>query len=116
MRNKDFAWVVGAIEINREIGGDLAAVLESTAETIRERQRVARQVRALTAEGRLSAYILTALPVVVALAMSVHQPGGLRPAHVGHRPGDVGRRLRPPRRRLVLDEDVEPDRVLMETW
>ena len=46
----------------------------------------------------------------------VHQPGGLRPAHVGHRPADVGRRLRPPVGRVVLDEDVEPDRVLMETF
>jgi tight adherence protein B len=40
MGNQDFAWVVNAIEINREVGGDLAAVLESTAETIRERQRL----------------------------------------------------------------------------
>ncbi len=74
MRNKDFAWVVGAIEINREVGGDLAAVLESTADTIRERQRVFRQMRALTAEGRLSGVILTALPVVVALAMKFINP------------------------------------------
>jgi tight adherence protein B len=74
MRSQDFAWVVGAIEINREIGGDLAAVLENTAETIRERQRVYRQMRALTAEGRLSGYILTALPVVVALAMKFINP------------------------------------------
>ncbi|HKA85301.1 MAG TPA: VWA domain-containing protein, partial [Acidimicrobiales bacterium] len=42
MRSPDFGWVVGAIEINREIGGDLAAVLENTAETIRGRQRVYR--------------------------------------------------------------------------
>ena len=74
MRNKDFAWVVSAIEINREVGGDLSAVLESTADTIRERQRVFRQMRALTAEGRLSGYILTALPVVVALAMRFINP------------------------------------------
>jgi tight adherence protein B len=74
MRSQDFEWVVGAIEINREIGGDLAAVLDSTAETIRERQRVFRQMRALTAEGRLSAYILTALPIVVALAMKFVNP------------------------------------------
>ena len=74
MRSQDFDWVVGAIEINREIGGDLAAVLDSTAETIRERQRVYRQMRALTAEGRLSGYILTALPVVVALAMKFIHP------------------------------------------
>ena len=74
MGNKDFAWVVNAIEINREVGGDLAAVLENTAETIRERQRLYRQMRALTAEGRLSAYILTALPVVVAVAMRFINP------------------------------------------
>jgi tight adherence protein B len=74
MRNKDFAWVVGAIEINREVGGDLAAVLENTAETIRERERVYRQMRALTAEGRLSGYILTALPVAVAVAMRFINP------------------------------------------
>ena len=74
MRSQDFDWVVGAIEINREIGGDLAAVLDSTAETIRERQRVYRQMQALTAEGRLSGYILTALPVVVALAMRFINP------------------------------------------
>src|SRR5262249_61112917 len=76
MRNQDFAWVVGAIEINREVGGDLASVLETTAETIRERQRVYRQMRALTAEGRLSGYILTALPIVVALAMRFINPKG----------------------------------------
>jgi tight adherence protein B len=74
MRSKDFSWVVSAIEINRDVGGDLAAVLEGTAETIRERQRVYRQMRALTAEGRLSGYILTALPVVVALAMRFINP------------------------------------------
>jgi tight adherence protein B len=74
MRSQDFEWVVGAIEINREIGGDLAAVLDSTAETIRERQRVFRQMRALTAEGRLSGYILTGLPVVVALGMKFVNP------------------------------------------
>jgi len=74
MQSPDFGWVVGAIEINRDIGGDLAAVLENTAETIRERQRVYRQMRALTAEGRLSGYILTALPVVVALAMKFINP------------------------------------------
>jgi tight adherence protein B len=74
MRSQDFEWVVGAIEINREIGGDLAAVLDSTGETIRERQKVYRQMRALTAEGRLSGYILTGLPVVVALAMRFVTP------------------------------------------
>jgi hypothetical protein len=70
-------------------------------------------MRALTAEGRLSAYILTALPVVVAVAMRFINPTSLRPARVRRRPADVGHRLRPAGGRMVLDEDAQPDRVLM---
>ena len=83
MASKDFEWVVGAIDINREIGGDLALTLDNVAETIRERQRLARHVSALTAEGRLSAYILIGLPVFLALAMSVINPGYLEPLFSG---------------------------------
>jgi tight adherence protein B len=74
MGSDDFDWVVGAIDINREVGGDLAMILDNVAETIRERQRLQRQVRTLSAEGRLSGYVLTALPVVLALAMAVVNP------------------------------------------
>jgi tight adherence protein B len=77
MGSDDFDWVVGAIDINREVGGDLAMILDNVAETIRERQRLQRQVRTLSAEGRLSGYVLTALPVVLALAMAVVNPGYL---------------------------------------
>jgi tight adherence protein B len=66
--------VVGAIEINREVGGDLATIMDNVAETIRERQRLHRQMRALTAEGRISGYVLTALPVLLALALIVLNP------------------------------------------
>jgi tight adherence protein B len=52
-------------------------ILDNVAETIRERQRLQRQVRTLSAEGRLSGYVLTALPVVLALAMAVVNPGYL---------------------------------------
>ena len=51
MASKDFDWVVAAIQINREIGGELAVVLDNVAETIRERQKMHRQIRVLTAEG-----------------------------------------------------------------
>jgi tight adherence protein B len=51
-----------AIRIQREVGGNLADVIETTVETMRERTRLRRHVRALSAEGRLSAYILIALP------------------------------------------------------
>jgi len=59
---EDFEWVIQAIEIHREVGGDLAEVLDTVAETIRERNQIRRQVKALSAEGRLSAYVLLALP------------------------------------------------------
>lgn len=79
MDSTDFEWVVGAIDINREIGGDLAETLDNVAETIRERGRVARQVAALTAEGRLSAWVLTGIPIFLAFALSVINPGYLTP-------------------------------------
>jgi tight adherence protein B len=62
MQCEDFTWVMQAIEIHREVGGDLAEVLDTVAGTIRERNQIRRQVQALSAEGRLSAYVLLALP------------------------------------------------------
>ncbi len=62
MQCEDFNWVVQAIEIHREVGGDLSDVLDTVARTIRERNQIRRQVQALSAEGRLSAYVLLALP------------------------------------------------------
>lgn len=67
MESPDLEWVVSAIDINRETGGNLSEILDRVGVTIRERGRVARQVRTLTAEGRLSARILTALPAVMLL-------------------------------------------------
>ncbi len=67
MESKDLEWVVSAIDINRETGGNLSEVLNGVSTTVRERQRMARHVRTLTAEGRLSARILTALPFLMAL-------------------------------------------------
>ena len=74
MQSRDFNWVVAAIDINRDIGGELALVLENVAETVRERQRLSRQVRTLTAEGRLSAYVLTGLPILLALFFQLSNP------------------------------------------
>jgi tight adherence protein B len=72
--NEDFDWVTQAIGIHREVGGDLAEVLDKTGETIRDRNRVRRQVRALSAEGRLSAIILFVLPFVVAAFVGLTNP------------------------------------------
>ncbi|MBG7605576.1 MAG: type II secretion system F family protein, partial [Actinobacteria bacterium] len=65
MESKDLDWVVSAIDINRETGGNLSEILDTVSTTIRERGRVARQVRTLTAEGRLSARILSGLPLLM---------------------------------------------------
>jgi tight adherence protein B len=56
-----------AIRIQREVGGNLAETLRTTAATLREREMLKRQVKTLSAEGRLSAYILIALPIGVLL-------------------------------------------------
>jgi len=65
MRSKDLEWVVSAIDINRDTGGNLSEILDRVSATIRERGRIARQVRTLTAEGRLSARILIVLPFLM---------------------------------------------------
>jgi tight adherence protein B len=66
VKSVEFDWVVMAIRIQREVGGNLAEVLHTTAATLRERERLRRQVKVLSAEGRLSAIILAALPVLFA--------------------------------------------------
>ena len=63
MDSADFEWIVMAIRIQREVGGNLAEILHTVADTLREREYLRRQVRALSAEGRMSAWILGALPV-----------------------------------------------------
>jgi tight adherence protein B len=63
--NEDMAWVVMAVRIQRDTGGNLAEVLQTTVDTLRERERLRRHVWALSAEGRLSAYILIALPILM---------------------------------------------------
>jgi tight adherence protein B len=64
--SEDFRWVVLAINIQREVGGNLAALLNTVAETLREREMLRRQIRVLSAEGKLSAYVLIALPIFLA--------------------------------------------------
>jgi len=64
MESKDFSWVVMAIRIQREVGGNLAELLNTVADTLREREYLRRQVATLSAEGRLSAWILGLLPLL----------------------------------------------------
>lgn len=80
----DLRWTVMAIRIQRGMGGNLAEVLTTTVNTIRERGYLRRQVRALSAEGRLSAYILIALPVGVGAFLFVTRPTYMRPLYTTH--------------------------------
>jgi tight adherence protein B len=66
---------VVAVVIQSETGGNLAEVLKNTAQLIRERQKIAGVVRVLSAEGRISAVILSLLPFALAAAMSLLNPG-----------------------------------------
>lgn len=69
MKSADFEWAVMAIRIQREVGGNLAELLDTVAETMLQRERLRREIRALTAEGRISALILGLLPVGLGLVM-----------------------------------------------
>jgi tight adherence protein B len=71
MQSDDFDEVAEAVEIQMTVGGDLAELLDGVGETIRERRRIQRTIKSLTAEGRLSAIILFCLPVAMFAFISV---------------------------------------------
>ncbi|GAA1254618.1 type II secretion system F family protein [Oryzihumus leptocrescens] len=71
MDSENLRWTGMAIRIQRQVGGNLAETLRTTAGTLRERESLRRQVRALSAEGKLSAYILIALPIGLFLYMNL---------------------------------------------
>lgn len=77
--SKDFAWSVMAIRIQRQVGGNLAELLNTVAATMRERAYLRRQVSTLSAEGRFSAIILCAMPPLFALFMYFSNPDYLAP-------------------------------------
>ena len=71
---EDFRWVVMAINIQRQVGGNLASVLETVAGTLREREQLRRQVKVLSAEGRLSGIILFMLPIALTGYLALVNP------------------------------------------
>jgi Flp pilus assembly protein TadB len=81
MDSDDLRWTVTAIRIQQGVGGNLAEILLTIAGTIRERAFLRRHVRALSAEGRLSAYVLVALPVVIGIWLFVSASQYMRPLY-----------------------------------
>ena len=74
MENKDLHWVVLALRIQREVGGNLAELLDTVASTMTQRERLRREVQSLTAEGRFSAIVLSIMPFFFLAAFQVLQP------------------------------------------
>ena len=83
---RDVDWVVQAIRIQQQVGGALADLLHTLADFIRAREEVRREVQVLTAEGRISAYVLGAMPIFLFFVVSVMSPGYLDPMFKGWGP------------------------------
>ncbi|WP_148575068.1 type II secretion system F family protein [Nocardioides caldifontis] len=79
MESVDFEWVVMAIRIQREVGGNLSELLNKVADTIREREYLERQVKTLSAEGRMSVWILGGLPPAFLAYLVAFNPGYVSP-------------------------------------
>jgi tight adherence protein B len=68
--SKNFSFIVTAVAIQNQVGGSLAGLFDMVADTVRQRQQFARKIRALTAMGRASAYVLIALPIFLAMLLT----------------------------------------------
>lgn len=79
LENSDLDMVITAVLIQRQVGGNLAQILDTIAATINERIKMKREVKTLTAQGRLSGWVLAVLPAAIALFASVVNPGYMRP-------------------------------------
>jgi tight adherence protein B len=78
-QSKDFEWATMAIEIQREVGGNLAEVLQTVADTMLARNRLKGEIKALTAEGRISAIVLGSLPFALGIFLWFNNRSYLQP-------------------------------------
>lgn len=74
---QDFEWIVHAIRIQQQTGGKLADLLFTLADYMRQREEVRREIKVLTAEGRLSAVVLASLPILMAFYIQIRNPSYL---------------------------------------
>lgn len=75
----DFSLVVTAVLIQQQVGGDLAHILDTISDTIQDRIRMRREIHTLTAQGRMSGYVLGVLPFALGAFISVVNPGYIEP-------------------------------------
>jgi len=77
--SKNLAFIVTAVSVQTQVGGSLAGLFDMVAETVRNRQQFARKIKALTAMGRMSAYVLIGLPFLVGGAIALMNPEYMAP-------------------------------------
>jgi tight adherence protein B len=75
----DVKFFVTAVAIQRDTGGNLAEILDNLAHVVRERFKILRQVRVHTAHGRITGFVLLALPAFLAVALSLINREHMRP-------------------------------------
>jgi tight adherence protein B len=77
--SKNLSFIVTAISVQTQVGGSLAGLFDMISDTVRNRQQFARKIKALTAMGRMSAYVLCGLPFVLAGALTLMNPSYMAP-------------------------------------
>jgi Flp pilus assembly protein TadB len=80
---EDLKWAVEAVRIQQSTGGRLAPILHTLADFMRTRQEVRREVQTLSAEGRMSGYVLFAIPIFLVCALELKDPSYLKPMESG---------------------------------
>ncbi len=79
VNSPDFNLVVTAVLIQRQVGGNLARMLDTISGTINDRIRMRREVNTLTAQGKMSAWVVGGLPIFIGIVMQIIMPGYLDP-------------------------------------
>jgi tight adherence protein B len=85
----DLDLMITAVNIQHEVGGNLAQILETIGHTIRERIRIKGEIQVLTAQGRISAYVITALPFALAVFITLLNPDYMAPMFTFGLPPDA---------------------------
>ena len=75
VESEDLDLVITAVNIQREVGGNLAEILEVISHTVRERIKLKGEIRVLTAQGRITGYLISFLPIILALFLYTINPG-----------------------------------------
>lgn len=89
MPSDDLELLITAVNIQMEVGGNLAQILDTIGHTIRERVRIKGEIRTLTAQGRISAWVITGLPVGLAIFIQTINPEYMKPIFTFGMPPDA---------------------------